>query len=683
MSSNSTARAEWQQPINLHQTAPDALTDATETLKGVLEKTNSIIEIIENIVKVAASTFSGPTDILSFLIKQYMASTLKVLQDSLSLGAGMIVIHPYNRMNQRQVNIFTKESPCMINAMTPAEAFTELYDSFSNKKDPYRPRWTDNVRVTGLGVLVVSPDPAGLVTILSGIQKLFDFKEFKQVTDKYVDALQSLEVDAKQQNLSEPFSFDISGVTGMGFKNIDYTFGAKTGKYQSLLHSNTLPSLHWYGLSLSNLTFLDQVIKKMETIIGMIVKFSDAQSNIIKNFANVLLRKIQAIKAIVKSIYDFTVGIMVALDSTGFYVFTIPVTPSGEKGGVNYVINSLKNSLSSPSSEAEKAVAATLNASDFSALLFMGTSVDINTTAWEDLFASTLTSVTSFADNRLGPPNFTVLPELQGAVFNSGDSFNLKVVSTDSTPSNPLYFTYSIKDSSGKLLSEFTTVNVLDENIAKVNQSSFKIPLPKLTSSDATSVEYTASIRVFNSLGIGTSVEYTFLLTNVVTVISSTLDSSGNGVKVISNGGGSLSLVDPSGDVTQKVYTSGGGVSVGTGAQPLVDMGVVFTTEDGESISIKTRNDTGYDVKEVDSLPMKTIFRFETFPGRISININGALCYREAGSTGAWTYIALPGALTISDSTNLDIMIYTDDAGWQGPYTLDMSIATDGATNVC
>ena len=174
----------WQAQANLNQIIPAQISTALNDINSFLNEANGIIAIIQTIVTDLGFLFTSPLELLITILKNFSGPIVQVLTDALGLGGGFIIIHPWNRITKRYKNVSNNSLfPLPIPAMNVREAFNELYASFTNTKDPYRPQWGTNDEVTGMGMLVVSPDPSNFLNIVAAMQELLNFKEFGDIID--------------------------------------------------------------------------------------------------------------------------------------------------------------------------------------------------------------------------------------------------------------------------------------------------------------------------------------------------------------------------------------------------------------------------------------------------------------------------------------------------------------------
>lgn len=749
MSSNTTVQ--WNSQLSLGNAAPDGweLEDFTKNMDDVLTNANKVIDVIEGLVNLASPFITGPTDIVASIIKEFSKPVLTVLRDSLSIGGSFIVIHPFNRMKRRMANILTDEVPFYLPAMTPREAFAELYASFSNTKDPYRPQWTSNINTAGVGVLITLPDVKGFVSLMQSFGKLIDMKDFTDALDTYENSMYEAYASATkaglmdssetvpsflssehQESLREVQSKfretntksvleELGSQTKTDMTNlweswkpskISYDFGSSGyGNYPDLVSDKPLPRLHWRGLNISNFTILKQMVDRIEEVIKTLLGFIEVNDKLIDSIMETLLKKVKALRGLVKTAYDLMEGIAISIYSSGIYAFVIPQTPEGETGGVNYIINSLKASLSNPPDSAAKTVSSLLDDSDNTVLFFAGAGVVPNLDAWVKLFGDAFMNVgkTVLTFAQRNELSFSVLPDLDGTTIPFNEGFTLKVLSASSTNDNQLYYTYEIKSKKGTVHSSATSINIFGD-AAKVNSSTFKIRFLNPTNVASTE-DYSIKITVFNAKLEQTSVTYDFSVSNVATLSSDTVNSEGGAARgTITSGnpqarglsggaevglgvdGGVIQLIDPRSPTGTEIIqeSSFTGIEFAISSLPPFDDPLILKviTNDGDEVSFPINNDTGYSVLPV-TIPIKSKYSFDTYPAKLYFDFEGTIAYRLVGSV-EWVYITLPGSIPFEGNGTIEYKVFMIDGSegnnnWKGPFTIKIGKTVPGEINVC
>lgn len=671
----------WQAQASLNQVIPKQVSSALNSLNEFLKEANGIISVIETIVTDLGFLFTSPIELLIAILKNFSGPITQVLTDALGLGGGFIIIHPWNRITKRYKQT-SKNSffPLRVPVMNAQEAFNELYASFSNTADPYRPQWGANDKVTGMGMLVVSPDPSSFLNIVAALQQVLDFKEFGDIIDKYTKDVISWYKDAKHQagvDIASFAPFDIKGVSDLGFQNIV----SSKGTLQSpIIFNSNLPSLHWFGLSLSNLTFLSQVANGIESLINKMLSLLETTDNAIGEFVKVLFKKLTSLQNLIQVIVNALSSFLISLQNTGLYFFEVPQGT----GGVQYVITQLQQSLSHPTGDGVT-VASHLTDSDFCLLFFMGASTGVDLNAWEALFKNAFDQTTAAAQALAAQAtvNFTVIPDFHNKVFFFDKPIKLNVTSQDSSPTHQFYYTYKVTDEKGNVVSSFLN-KVVGGNTLKVNNNPVTLTFshPTLNPRIGT-VRYTITIEIFDFFLIDTVYTATFTVTDQVSSLTSTLDSSNRALCVTANKQGTLSLGNSGYTVEKLPVASGKTVCVGTTVGPNVNgLTLTFDGADGTSFSTDVTNNLGFTVGNVFGLPIPSSFRFLTFPGKLCFQFEGALKYQAVGAS-SWTYVTLPSCILISGLGCYNYYVYTPATGWSGLLSFCIVQQATEGTQVC
>jgi hypothetical protein len=681
LSSNVT----WQNLTNLNQIAPTALTDGLKSLSGILESADSVLNFVIEVLEFIEQFIISPGDLIANFFKSLVANTITALTDSLSLGGGFIVVHPWNRTNKRYINKSTNPLfPLNIPAMNVQEALNEFYASFTNTRDPYRPQWTDNTQVTGIGLLLIGPDPTSFLNLASAIGSIFSIKEFTEVRDKFAKDISTWASNTKIQTgtlANNLTSFDLTQVTNLNFRGV---VGVQNGQEitlnQVLAGDAPIPDLHWYGLTLSNIPFLNTIVEAMGYMIDKLVDLISFGTNIIASFINVLISKIRALQDLVRIILNACASFLISLQSTDLYFFSV----APNYGGVNYIIQSIKDSISSPIGDGAL-VSKHLTDSNFSLLFFAGAGYGVNLTAWNNMFKNSFDQTTAAAQAlaQLSVINFAVIPNFEGKVFVYGEPITMRVTSQDSTINHPLYYTYSIKDSTGLVVASFTN-KVIGGNTLKVNIDTVTLNVrpavePLLRSMIGI---FTISIDVFDFISINSNYTATFTITDLLSSITTTLSDTG-AVDMIPTQDGKVSISSNGITMEESRVSAGNTLSMGSLVPPFTDnVNYLFIGKDGTSFTTNLVNNKGYRVANIDSLPIPNSFRFLSFPGKICFNFEGALKIRQVGIT-KWTYMTLPACMTIQGLGCYEYYIYTPASGWGGPFTFCIVDQTNEGTQVC
>jgi hypothetical protein len=675
----------WQAQANLSQVVPATVTSTVTGINTFLtQKVNPVITEISKIVSDLGFLFSSPTDILLSLLKNFSTPVIQALSDALGLGGGLIVIHPWNRMNKRLVNSSSDPVfPFNVPAMNVQEAFNELYASFSNTNDPYRPQWGTNDTVAGMGMLIVAPDPSIFLNLIVALQQLLDIKEFSDIIEKYSKAAISWNRDTAHQMGSPAAtaaSFDITGITNLKFQNVI----SNTGTLQSPLVSDTvLPSLHWFGLSLSNFTFLNQISNGIKLIINKLTSLLQTSDNPIGEFIKVLFKKVTALINVITTISSVLSGLLITLQNTGFYFFEIsPMT-----GGVQAIISQIQQSLSNPTGDAQ-ILASHLTDSNFCMLAFMGAGYGVNLNAWKAMFMNAFDQNTTAAQALINQAtiNYAIVPNFKNAVFFFDTPITLIVSSQDSSSQHQYYYTYKVTDSSGNIIASFLN-KIQGGNTLQVNGNpvTLKFSHP-LSNPKVGTISYTITIEIFDFLLFDTTYTATFSVTDEVSSFSTfSLDALNHAICINANKQGTVQIVDNNkGYALESSSVKGGATAcIGTTIGPnSTNIQLKFIGADNSSFFTDIMNNLGYAVGNVNSLPIPNSFKFLSFPAKICFKFTGVLKYQAVGAS-TWTYVTLPSCILISGLGCYNYYVFTPATGWSSQLSFCIVQQVTAGTQVC
>lgn len=451
-------------------TVIEKMADATDSLKDVVNDLEVIFNKIEAFLK-------NNLDPISILFERFNQAMAIIMRDIGGLGGGFIVITPWNRMNRRYISYrapvvlaaslankdFSKVHlqeiaedsfnftipPIELPAMTPAEAFQELEKSFYNQDDPYRPRWTSNIKTTGMAYLIVpSTLNSDLTPFFDSLDALRSFFDFKDITDCVSDYRSKLEIYAKDLKESQ-FANLGSSVAGAGKGNNAFLYNtteatwtdSETGKpvkgvRASDFQLNTkLPSLHWHGLSVANIPFFQVIVDAMLELLEWLTAT-------IKTIRSGIMELFEIIKKRIFNFIDLIFNVLNAISSaasiltaTGIYSCTI----SPEFGGIEHIIESIRASISSPANEAASDVQKLWTEAQFCVLAFMGGGGEINTQAWADLFEN-MSNEAQAAKAKELTKEYTVVGLQNNAIYPAGTEVALSFASEN----QELYFAYEL-----------------------------------------------------------------------------------------------------------------------------------------------------------------------------------------------------------------------------------------------
>jgi hypothetical protein len=741
-----SSSAIWTYQYNLGNIAPSALSTALKDLQTVANNCVSVLNVVEKIIKIVSVFMSAPTDILSIAIKEGSVIFITAIKSLSSLGGQFIVITPFNSIGQYYTDIGTKAHPWPIPSLSPRQAFSELQASFYNTKDPYRPQWTSQTQVTGYGLLICAPDPVGLVKVSIALTNLFDMDPFNKIITGYLKQIESNRSDANSQgNSTEKLKFDISDITTL-FKdiqgNVDNPLGAFSGVKP---HYTSLPSLHWYGLTIANFKILQQIIDRVEALTKYLLNITESTSNAILELARALISKVENLKDIINIVLVSVSNILISVNNTGIYSFVVPKN----YGGVDYVIKAINTSINNPTSSAAKEIANIQDTTQYSTLFFAGAGTGVDLDAFNAMLGQCMRDMDSVVkvlnSSVAALTNYTVIPNFSSEpVFTYGSSFTLTVVSNDSTIEDQYYYTYEItSDYSYPTMSAGTVISSFDINsigqsdkMAKVNLTSFTITLPQ--NIPDTISRYTIKITIFDYVHTDATYTGKFLVTNLVSSsIPSSLDSNDN-IPVTGQGSTPNRMLDDIGKsnnnngntLNNNITSSGGSVStikgssglslqsipiVGSsglslqsipivGSSPISSGGILtpndpneinsssfsgsngdsikISDDSGNSLNIPIVNNSNFSIITVSSPELNDFYYFATFPAKLKLTWVGAISYRKIGTT-TWTTMTAPDYITFTEPADYDYQIFTIQSGMGSEKIVHILQGNSSDTKVC
>lgn len=686
----------WKVKSNLGQSLDPGIVSAIKVMKTVIDGADSIIKVVEQLIQLASLIVSNPFDIIATFLKEGSNAVIKIILDSMTTGGGVIVITPFNRVNQRLLNLnpTDKKFPIAFPAMSIREGLAEFTASFKNKKDPFRPLWNENTTVVGFGIILSTPDPSGLAAALRSLQLLFNFKEFNDATDKYIKNMKNILADKKIQNNPNDWSLlDTDAILAEAYEVFPYTIqgeGSLADGTAQLIKTpkpttRVLPSLHWYGLSIANIPFLNKLLQTIEEITSTLFNITQTTSAALVELAKALIRKIEAIKNVIHAVFNLIQSILVSFANTGLYVFRVDSTT-----GVSGVISAINAGINTNDPSLAPLVAALDY--PFSALAFVGVGNGFNIDAWKKLFANMFGMLESQEDifaqqvaqsalNQLYIKDFSIIPNFKsGKIYNFGSSFSVSIASTKVNESNfPYYFTYSIKDEKGNIISSFNQRDgVPNSQLAMINQSVFPVTLDTRNSKTGT-VSYQFDITIFDKTIIHQDItaSYSFKVTDTATIPKGVLSTTGTTIGLPT--GGKLTT---NAETTSVAPTTGGNVTVG-GEYTNQNNPTVTVTNGNDSLDISLINNNGQTIIEYSHPPVPPIpspINVENLPVTLCFDFDGVISYKLRIDTD-YIQVTLPGCITLTQAGTYDYTFFLPDTGWT---LLDSFILrAEGVNPVC
>jgi hypothetical protein len=328
------------------------ITQAKKTLETIKKPLNLVLGLISTV----------GVDLIGALFVNLVKLVKKAVADILSIGASTIIIHPFNAKDPKKLDLGLGKlsSPLDIPSLTPVEAFEQLKDSFLNTSDPYRPVWKKDVKTVGFGVLLTTGSPVDLSLLLKAFHLLTDWDEFIKPATKLAEAATSFAKDVSENKMpivEEDAEYRKaetaeSGEASTSFTLLDDVRVSSAGINdepwnQALFPSDeewkaAIPDLHWRGVTLGNIVYLRQAANALTTFLDSLVEMYGATTVAAQGLVKALINKVEALFKLVTQVLEALQGLATALPTSGIYIFTIPLTPSGTDGGVQYLIDSLK-----------------------------------------------------------------------------------------------------------------------------------------------------------------------------------------------------------------------------------------------------------------------------------------------------------------------------------------------------
>jgi hypothetical protein len=483
--------AKWTKQNFLGPSFPKTLKDAAQNLSKGAGKLTEFISSMEEISASIEKFLQTYLDPIAPFMKGFTKILDTITKDIFSVGGAAIIITPWNRINKRYITFFpslsrkkilppdetalstddadnsmiTTTPSIDLPAMTPAEAFSELRSSFSNTKDPYRPRWTANVKTSGSGFLIVGglQNPEAMIRAIYALAAWFDFPEFKKMLNSYTKAMESYIKDLEESPdhivaastlknkgtftlIKSPFSF--AKQKSKSIRKKDY--------FDKFILAEDLPELHWYGLSVENIPYLKLMTDSIFMLLEWVNKSLEKTTSAVWELFYALKNRIFSLVYLVSNILSALESIYNTLSLTDVYSFSI----EPEFGGVDHIIQSLQKSINSPANEDANDIAKAWVTSQQTILFFMGAGGEINTKAWEQMFENLLPTDPDTDDNY-----YTLIGISDGAIYPLKKVFSIQFASEEPD----LKFAFRVKNSSGKSLfkkEDYVNAPVLANTVA-------------------------------------------------------------------------------------------------------------------------------------------------------------------------------------------------------------------------
>ena len=739
----SNNKASWTHKNIYDQSPPKWISDTLTNFKNTLDTIRGIINGIVSVLDVLRLLWKGLDDILVTFLMGIVNDIITVLTDSLTAGGSYIIIHPWNSKLSSTINILEKNSngtykqistlvvpiPVIgskstaiseiktienkaisgnknkviipLRSLTPQQAFNDFYNSFTDLSDRNRPQWSSNDYATGFGIVITTPDINGFISLINTLQEFFSFPELNELTHKFLTevrtGIQNAGTDIQEigTELGENWGKFTSDLSKIGTDvNIIFSKNPNTATQRTQLVTNLITSpftgtRHWNTLSLQNIPLLDDLSSEIKKLIQILTGAIQGSGNIIDELSSALLKKLNALLSIIDSVDSLVSTLVTSLGTTGLYTFSVP---SG-LGGVEYVKQAIQSSLST------SPLADGLNSSTWTFLFFAGVGGPTMDTlqTWLNMFSSTLsTAVDSGFDSSITNLqtvlsssynfNYNIEPNFKTKIFHFNDVIKLRVSSIQSTATNQYYYTYTMRDSNGTIISKQSQTNISAPDIAKVNITSFDIILKipeHANKRPIGSKKYSIEVRMFNAVGKVSSYNSNFIVTDTISVPPATTPNSKYaGYQICTILGCTVKLYDGSLLVYEQYIGPNSCAIIGAGL-PYGDYTIQIDEVTGTQSDWSINNINGYydylftsvsilintPFIRVNSLPVILCFSFSgilelTYPDGTTKNINLPSCI-EIDQAGCYSYSIFDGTTTL------------------GPYSLYITLISDTSISVC
>ena len=693
---------------SLGQNIPVDFTNAIANINNFAQTANQFISYLEGLVNLVSPFLGSPSDVLMQVLQNYLTATIKVLDDLLSFGGSMIFIHPWNRINLRSTRLnpagtvdnrtltridsytltlgtpITPQDQISIDlsfkdisqvndkknnigktpldmfsyGMTPREAFSEFYASFTNTKDTNRPIWTSDTQVIGFGILLTAPDISSYQTVIVAFSQFLKLQssndlidEISKVKGDFLSTFNSVVASGAKTIGTVPKDIVTANYGTLPTANL--VNGTLTITSSDNVKDTTLPSLHWYSIQASNFPFLKDIRDLIDDVGKQLLSYLKTADSSIQELIKSLIKRIDALRALVTSVTSSITNIILSLESAGIYTFSVPQN----YGGALYIQKAIQDSLNNPSDANSQAVAQALDATNYSALFFAGCSTGFDTNAWKKMFQDAWVPIPS-----VPTPTVVVTPDFKastGLMINT--PYKLTVACADTASwGGSMFFTYTITDPFGSTIIQNNNLNVLNGPLNMVNTTtpSFTISNPGSGFSSTIPGSFkglcSVTITAYNSLfqpiyNYSTSFS---VYPNVIISVGCNINTKKiNSTKTIYTPATTAGTPNTGGDI----YIGGTYVDV--------------------SSSIPVSSLTGFQIISLNKFPIPNNLKFSGNPMAICFSFTGVMRIAVftpdlvAGATPKWTTIALPGCFILQPDTQY-IYEYLLNGAWVGGPTI-------------
>lgn len=414
-----------------------AFIKGTKQIASFIRSINNYIQPIVNTIKTLISFISAGKNLFAGII----AIGKSVVEDALTLGGHAIIVHPWNQRNKAYKSLIytsidnkrkktptnakpgeypftrvadwfddtietvasfgvpadiqgTAAKPGILNLGTPLlsiqGAINEVIWSFDNKKDLFRPKFTDRTYSTGMGIIMNCTNPLELNPLIDALKVLFDFSEFdkigrmlekkwenleRQVRNRgtgYLSALLNPDEGAYAEWQKEWEALDIKiemeimsvaegqakmdqavksnkGVPINQRKGVYLQPNVKNVQYDAQLVRNAIGKRlltgdsgpRWFGLNLGMIPILKEIKEALDYMIDAMTYLTNTVSDSMIDVLTIIMKQIQFIMDTLERIASILESIdkmLAAFQFGGVWAFFI----EPEVGGVNHLKEDLQ-----------------------------------------------------------------------------------------------------------------------------------------------------------------------------------------------------------------------------------------------------------------------------------------------------------------------------------------------------
>lgn len=469
-------QAEWTKQTDSAK-ATSGLNKFGENIQGLTTDLKKVVGYVDDAMAIVEKFLKTYVDPISPFLRKLKKVFSTILNDILGIGGGAILITPFNRTNKRYIqyrssiglvegkykfnelhlttdatkSFYITVPPNEIAAMTPAEAFIEFQNSFTNKADPWRPRWTPNTITTGFGVLIAAKATDNIADFIKSLESLanfFNFSDVREAIDKYKNQFSTYAKDLDESM----YKAVAQNLRGQGIvTNVTETVDVvEKGKIRKKLQASkfklqdNLPDLHWYAFSVENIPGFRTLVDSYLAFLDWMIQVTSEVDSAIWELFNIIKKRIYTLIDLVEAVVEALASFFMLFSIGDMYTFTI----EPDSGGVTHLLEAIQQSIQSPDSEAATDVAKIWTTADLSVLFFAGAG-NADPDAWNLLFESLFPPDATAEEESL---EYVVDGIVDRAIYPINYSYTLQFV----TENNNLYFTYSVKKADGTIVNQWT-----------------------------------------------------------------------------------------------------------------------------------------------------------------------------------------------------------------------------------